>query len=143
MERLARHELSLSRAPRAVAERNVRYLEAWMEDHLADPISIDDLAAAVKLAPRSVQYAFRRTRGCTPMQALIGRRLDRDHLALVVAGLPGLIGQLLAAQAEAVGVLARDPELLRDQLRTLELGLEGVVLDVARRDRRASRRPDR
>ena len=56
-----------------------------MEDHLADPISIDDLAAAVNLAPRSIQYAFRRRRGCTPMQALHERRLVRARQELLEA----------------------------------------------------------
>lgn len=86
MEHLARHERSLSRAPRAAAEGHVLYLEAWMEDHLADPLSIDDLVAVVNLVPRSIQYAFRRRRGCTPMQALHERRLVRARQDLLEAG---------------------------------------------------------
>ena len=47
---------------------------------------------------------------------------------------------LLAAQAEAVGVLARDAVLLRDHLGALELRREGVVLDGSS-SAAASRRP--
>lgn len=85
MEPLPREELLSPRATHIAAESPVRYLEAWMEGHLAEPIGIDDLAAAVSLSPRSVQYAFRRHRDCTPMQALLARRLDRARQELVRA----------------------------------------------------------
>src|SRR5262249_59708535 len=44
-------------------------------------------------------------------------------------------GELLAPEAEAVGVVARDAVLARDHLRTLELAREGIVLAIARRQR--------
>src|SRR5262249_56012627 len=62
--------------------------------------------------------------------------LDRQDLALEAALLPGLDGVLLAPQAEAIGVLARDAVLLRDHFRALELRGEGTVIAIAPRQRR-------
>src|SRR4029078_6677650 len=66
------------------------------------------------------------------------RRLDRDDLARVAPLLPRDDRLLLALEPEAVGVQARDAELLRDHLGALELGCERVVRAV-RRGARARR----
>ncbi len=86
MEAWDRYEIGVPPVKRVGAERYVRYLEEWMEAHLSERIGIEDLARAVRLAPRSVQYAFRRYRGCTPMQALLARRLERARMELLMAG---------------------------------------------------------
>ena len=83
MKPLAKNERSSGRAARVAAEKHVRHLEEWMEANLAEPIGLEDMAAVVNRAPRSVQYAFRRSRGCTPIQALIQRRLDRARRELL------------------------------------------------------------
>jgi AraC-like DNA-binding protein len=59
-----------------LAEAQVRQMEEWIDDNLTEPIGIEDLADLVEAVPRSVQRAFRRYRGCTPMQAIISRRFD-------------------------------------------------------------------
>lgn len=63
-------------APQDLAECNVCRIEAWIEAHLDRDIGIDDLAAAAGTSGRSVQIAFRRLRGCTPLQAVQRRRLE-------------------------------------------------------------------
>jgi transcriptional regulator GlxA family with amidase domain len=85
MAPLAKDEPFLHRATRRTAEKHVRHIEAWMEANLAEPIGLQDMAAVVNLAPRSVQYAFRRSRGCTPIQALLQCRLERARRELLEA----------------------------------------------------------
>ena len=48
-------------------------------------IGVDDKAAAVNVSPRSVQYAFRRNLGTTPLEYLRRVRLDRAHRDLKAA----------------------------------------------------------
>jgi hypothetical protein len=79
-------------------------------------------------------------------QALVGGlavgveagRLDRHDFALEVASVPGAARELLAAQAEAVGVFARDAPGLPHELCPGELGGELIVVQVARGQRRAA-----
>jgi AraC-like DNA-binding protein len=59
-----------------LAEAQVRQMEEWIDDNLTEPIGIEDLADLVEAVPRSVQRAFRRYRGCSPTQAIMGRRFD-------------------------------------------------------------------
>jgi transcriptional regulator GlxA family with amidase domain len=48
-------------------------------------ITLSDIAAAVNLTPRSVQYTFRRHMGTTPLEYLRRVRLDRAHRELQAA----------------------------------------------------------
>jgi transcriptional regulator GlxA family with amidase domain len=54
----------------------VRRIEEWIDAHYDEPIGIEDLARHVQVSVRSVQTAFRRLRGCTPMQMVMRRRLE-------------------------------------------------------------------
>lgn len=56
-------------------ETHVRRIEAWIEANLTEPIGVDEMAGLAGVSGRSVQTAFRRVRGCTPMQYVQGRRL--------------------------------------------------------------------
>ena len=60
----------------------VRRAVAYMEDHLAEPVRIADIAAAARLSPRGLQDAFHRLLGRTPTQQLRLLRLEaaRDEL---------------------------------------------------------------
>jgi len=49
---------------------------AYMEEHLADPISVADIAEAARLSARGLQEAFRRVLGETPTHYLRRMRLD-------------------------------------------------------------------
>jgi AraC-like DNA-binding protein len=61
---------------RDLAVCQVHRIEEWMDAHLTDPVGIEDLAVVVGAGPRSLQRAFRRLRGCSPMQAFQQRRLE-------------------------------------------------------------------
>ncbi len=54
----------------------VRQIEEWIDAHFDEPIGIEDLARRAGVGVRSVQTAFRRLRGCTPMQMVLRRRLE-------------------------------------------------------------------
>ncbi len=48
-------------------------------------IGLSDIAAAINVTPRSVQYTFRRHLGTTPLEYLRRVRLDRAHRDLQAA----------------------------------------------------------
>jgi AraC-like DNA-binding protein len=54
----------------------VRQIEEWIDAHFDEPIGIEELARRAGVSVRSVQTAFRRLRGCTPMQMVQRRRLE-------------------------------------------------------------------
>jgi AraC-like DNA-binding protein len=66
-----------SRSAAVVAEA-----EAWMQAHLHQPLRVPDLARQLSLTPRSLQLAFQRELGCTPMQRLKRLRLQALHRLL-------------------------------------------------------------
>lgn len=56
----------------------------YIEHHLAEPISLGDIAAYARMSPRSIQAGFREDLGSTPIAYVRDRRLDavrRDLLA--------------------------------------------------------------
>ena len=52
-------------------------LERWVGSHLADPLQLGDLAAAVNLSPRRLQQLCRERHGCSPMDWLRQQRIER------------------------------------------------------------------
>ena len=58
---------------------------AFIQENADADIGLDDIAAAVNVSPRSVQYAFRRNLGTTPLEYLRRVRLDRAHRDLKAA----------------------------------------------------------
>lgn len=70
------------------APRHVKLAEDYMLAHLDQPIALEDVAEAVGVSARALQYAFRRFRGTTPMAFLRDTRLRRAHRDLQ-AGAPG------------------------------------------------------
>jgi transcriptional regulator GlxA family with amidase domain len=61
----------------------------YMVDHLAEPVTVTEVAAECGISPRSLQAAFRRELGTTPVRWLKSQRLERAH-ALLASGAPGL-----------------------------------------------------
>ncbi|TCC54877.1 AraC family transcriptional regulator [Kribbella pittospori] len=59
----------------ASVQRAVDYIDA----HAAEPIGVNDIAAAVGTSARALQYAFRRHLECTPFEYLRQVRLERAH----------------------------------------------------------------
>jgi len=62
--------------------RSVRRAEDYLHAHLEEPIKLRDLARSAGCGVRSLQLAFRRARGVTPMEALRRARLERARRAL-------------------------------------------------------------
>jgi AraC-like DNA-binding protein len=56
---------------------------AFIHRHAAGDVSINDIAAAVHLTPRAVQYLFRRQLDTTPTEYLRRVRLHRAHQELI------------------------------------------------------------
>jgi AraC-like DNA-binding protein len=56
---------------------------AFIDDNAHRDISLIDIAEAVHVSPRAVQYMFRKHRDCTPMQYLRRARLQNVHLELL------------------------------------------------------------
>ena len=65
---------------------------AFIDDNAQSDISLADIAEAVHVTPRALQYMFRKHRDSTPMEYLRQVRLHYAHL------------DLLAGQQESAGV---------------------------------------
>ena len=59
--------------------------EAWIDVHLTEAISVEDVASALGVCTRTLRLAFRSVRGCSPLRAIHIRRLDRVRAALAAA----------------------------------------------------------
>ncbi|MDZ4770845.1 MAG: AraC family transcriptional regulator [Chloroflexota bacterium] len=71
----------------------VEQVVAYMEAHLAEPISLDRLAQSVALSPSRLAHLYKRETGASPMQTLV--RLRLRHAA-----------RLLAFSAHPIGAIA-------------------------------------
>jgi len=76
----------LDRTGATPAPRHVRLAEAYILQHLADPLTVEDVAAAAQVSPRALQLAFRAFRGTTPMGFWRDQRLMRAHDDLLAGG---------------------------------------------------------
>lgn len=63
----------------------VRRARTWMDEHLREPVTIQDVAKAARISPRGLQAAFRRQRGDTPMGYLRRARLAGARADLLAA----------------------------------------------------------
>lgn len=63
----------------------VRRVEEWVEANLGEPLTLSELGAVAGVSVRALQLAFRAHRGCTPLQFLRSRRLERAR-ALLASG---------------------------------------------------------
>lgn len=70
----------------AVAARRVADLEAWIEAHLREPITMGRLCEVAGVGDRSLQLAFQARRGLSPMRFVTERRLSAAHRMLQSAG---------------------------------------------------------
>jgi AraC-like DNA-binding protein len=68
-------------APASIVRRATRYID----NHLAEPIVVHDIAAASRVSVRTLQSAFRATRDETPMGYLQRARLDAARRTLTHA----------------------------------------------------------
>jgi transcriptional regulator GlxA family with amidase domain len=78
--------LMSNRAERsALQPETLRRAIAFIDDNAHRDIGLTDIAAAIGVTPRSVQYTFRRHLGMTPLEYLRRVRLDRAHRDLLAA----------------------------------------------------------
>lgn len=61
----------------------VRLVREYLEAHVADPITMEDLAAVAGMPLRTLQHAFRKTLGVTPLELLRDIRLGRARASLL------------------------------------------------------------
>src|SRR5690242_19839007 len=69
----------------AAKPETLRRAMAFINDNAHLDIGLSDIAAAINVTPRSVQYTFRRHLGTTPLEYLRRVRLDRAHRDLQAA----------------------------------------------------------
>ena len=65
--------------------QTLRRAIAFIQDNAHRDIALTDIAAAIGVTPRSVQYIFRRHLGTTPLEYLRRLRLHRAHRDLQAA----------------------------------------------------------
>ena len=120
-----------SHAPRPVpagsaTSARVRRAQAYMRDHLDQPLTLSGIALAVGLPTRTLQWAFKQAEGVGPMQWLRQQRLHAVREALLADGpVPpriadtalrfgfGHLGEFSQAYRRAFGETARDTLLRR------------------------------
>lgn len=78
--------------------RTVRRAIAFMEDHVADPITIGDVALAAGTSVRGLQLAFRRSYEMSPSAFLRRIRLEGAHADLMTADAGARTVREIAAQ---------------------------------------------
>ncbi|WP_395695014.1 AraC family transcriptional regulator [Nocardioides sp.] len=91
----------LHAGPRSTGRPAVRRSMDYIEQHLAEPITMADLAAAAGMSTRSIQAGFREDLETTPIAFIRDRRLDRVRHTLMEAA-PGE-GMTVTAAAERWG----------------------------------------
>jgi AraC-like DNA-binding protein len=79
------HSGGIDDAPRPVGYHPalLRRAMAYIEEHAAKDIGVADIASAVYVTPRALQYMFRRHLDSTPMAYLRRVRLDNVHRDLI------------------------------------------------------------
>ncbi|WP_064807843.1 MULTISPECIES: helix-turn-helix transcriptional regulator [unclassified Rhizobium] len=80
-----RYSNELAQAAAAPAPRHVKWAIDYMQEHIAEPISLDDIAAAAKVSVRTLQQGFRQFRNTTPIAYLHEIRMIAAHRDLLDA----------------------------------------------------------
>jgi AraC-like DNA-binding protein len=70
----------------AAGDWQLRAAEEYMRDHAHLPLSLGDLCVAAGLNARTLQYSFRKKRGCSPMQFLRQVRMAEVRAGLLRPG---------------------------------------------------------
>lgn len=73
----------LGRMRAAPRPRHLRLAEAYIEAHLDQPLTVEEIASAAGISPRGLQMVFRQHRDTTPLGFWRDARLTRAHADLV------------------------------------------------------------
>ena len=73
------HHALLARRRAAPRPRHLRLAEGYIEAHLDQPLTVEDVAHAAGISARGLQLAFRQHRGTTPLGFWRDMRLARAH----------------------------------------------------------------
>ncbi len=103
----------LGRPAGSAAPHKLRLAEEFIEAHLDQPLTLEQIAGAAGTTPRSLQMAFRQFRGTTPLNFLRDRRLDRVHQALATAHPGATVTDI--ASAWGFGHLGRFSQIYRER----------------------------
>jgi AraC family transcriptional activator FtrA len=74
--------------PDAAPTDSLGELLDWATDHLAEPLTIDDLAAQINVSPRTLARRFTEQLGTAPGQWLLAQRITRTRALLEETDLP-------------------------------------------------------
>nr|WP_261319843.1 AraC family transcriptional regulator [Rhizobium leguminosarum] len=78
-----RYSSELARSAPAPAPRHVKWAIDFMQEHAAEPISLNDIATAAKVSVRTLQQGFRQFRNTSPMAHLHEIRMVAAHRDLL------------------------------------------------------------
>lgn len=85
------HSYALTRPGQDVEHRATRAAKDYIERHLAEPITVADIAAAAGVSERTLQSVFRSELQTTPMKYVKERRLDRARADLADAAADDIV----------------------------------------------------
>lgn len=112
------------RPHKRLTDRRLRQVFDYIEDHLAETISLDDLAAVVSLSVSHFKVLFREATGVAPHQYVIRRRLERarsllgaDKLSISQIALETGFAHQSHLARHMQRVLGVSPKILRELLR--------------------------
>jgi AraC-like DNA-binding protein len=87
-------------------------LLAWLDDHLAEPLSVDRVARKAGASRTTLARHFRRKLGMTLNQYLLHKRIDRAKSLLITSNLP------ISEVGASVGIA--DPQYFNKQFRRVD-----------------------
>ncbi|EJT06523.1 AraC family transcriptional regulator [Rhizobium sp. CCGE 510] len=83
---LHRYTNALAQPAPGPAPRHVKWAIDFMQEHLAEPISLNDIAVAAKVSARTLQQGFRQFRNTSPIAHLREMRMVAAHQDLLHSG---------------------------------------------------------
>lgn len=100
-----------TRDPRTAGASTMRRAVAYIDENAHTPITVDDVARAVHMSTRGLQYAFRRGLDTTPAAYLRRVRLDGAHRDLQNCKADASVGEI--ARRWGFGNISRFSDLYR------------------------------
>jgi AraC-like DNA-binding protein len=89
----------------SAAPRHVRRASEYIDTHFNRPVTLADLTRATGVSARSLQLGFQKYRGCSPLDFVRMRRLERARVLLLTSDSVQTVSEV--AQLTGVGHLGR------------------------------------